>query len=166
MSLCQYAFYKEEEHYYPRLYCKTNDKWCPYTKRCQKVEKFIPIDDDVWEECDRYIMEKRKNIPNGSYFVQTSRPNRQGNLFLYVIIEEGKVEKIPSSLKELKQDYVYLKKTTNGYNVSLEPFKSENITIHVNKELTEENKEEEKRETKKRGRKKNTSSVVEVQEDE
>ena len=29
---------------------------------CQKVEKFIPIEDDVWEECGKYIMEKRKEM--------------------------------------------------------------------------------------------------------
>lgn len=147
MSLCIYAYYKDNENFYPRLYCKVSEEWCPYTKRCMKVEKFIPIDDDVWEECDRYIMEKRKNIPDGSYFVETSRPNKQGKLFLYVLTGENKIEKILSNFTELKQDYVYLRKTDNSYEVSLEPFKEEpkksnqNITIHVNEEFApKENK--------------------------
>lgn len=144
MSLCKYAFYKEEEKFFPHLYCQTDGKWCPYVKRCDKVEKFIPIRDDVWEECGKYIMEKRKEIPEGSYFVQTSRLNRRGNLLIYVAMED-KTERIETQFKELKQEYVYLKKTKDGYKVSLEPFKEEkkkeNITIHVNEELVEERKE-------------------------
>ena len=152
MSLCEYAFYKDEEKVYPRLYCKTDGKWCYYVKRCEKVEKFVPIKDNVWEECGKYIMEKRKDIPDGSYFVQTTRLNKQGKLFLYVLVEDDKIERILSNLTELKQNYIYLKKTDKGYKISLEPFKketkvSENITIHVNNELVTE---------KKRGRKKKT----------
>lgn len=153
MSLCDYAFYKEDEKFYPRLYCQIDEKWCHYVKRCEKVEKFIPIRDNVWEECGKYIMEKRKDIPEGSYFVQTTRPNRQGKLFLYVLVEDDKIEKILSNLTELKQNYVYLKKINDSYKVSIEPFKEEkpktdeNIIIHVNEELVTE---------KKRGRKKKT----------
>ena len=163
MSLCKYAFYKEEEKFYPHLYCKTDDKWCPYVKRCQQVEKFIPIKDDVWEECGKYIMEKRKEIPTGSYLVQTSRPNRSGNLLIYVALE-NKTVRIETQFKKLEQEYVYLKETKNGYDVSLEPFKAEeskrvannNLTIYVNEELTTERKE-------KRGRKK--KPVEEIKED-
>ena len=58
---------------------------------------------------------------------------------------EDKTERIETQLKELKQEYVYLKKTKDGYKVSLEPFKeekkNENITIHINEELAEERKE-------------------------
>ena len=69
-----------------------------------------------------------------------------------------------TELKELKQDYVYLKETKDGYKVSLEPFKAEepkkvsndNITIHINQELVSERKE-------KRGRKK--KPVEEIKED-
>ena len=144
MSLCKYAFYKEEETCYPRLYCKADNKWCIYVKRCDKVEKFIPIKDNVWEECGKYIMEKRKEIPEGSYLVQTSRPNRSGNLLIYVALE-NKTIRIETQFKKLEQEYVYLKETKNGYEVSLEPFKEEkkkeNITIHINEELVEEKKE-------------------------
>ena len=155
MSLCKYAFYKEEETCYPRLYCKADNKWCVYVKRCDKVEKFIPIKDNVWEECGKYIMEKRKEIPEGAYFVQTSRPNRSGNLLIYVALE-NKTIRIETQFKKLEQEYIYLKETKDGYEVSLEPFKEEkkkeNITIHVNEELLEEKKEEEKKE--KRGKRK------------
>ena len=140
MSLCKYAYYNEKEKYYPRLYCRTDNKVCHYTKRCMKVERFIPIEDNIWEECGKYIMEKRKEIPNDSYFVQTSRYNKRGTLILYVVVDD-KVEKIETNLRELKQEYVYLKKLKNGYKISLTPFKTnENITIHVNEELVEEKK--------------------------
>ena len=154
MSLCRYAFYKEDEKYYPHLYCQIDNKFCHYVKRCEKVEKFIPIKDDIWEECGKYIMEKRKDIPDGAYFVQTSRPNRQGYLYLYVLMEDDKIEKILTKLTEIKQDYIYLRKIDGVYETSLEPFKEEkkekedkkeNIVIHVNEELVTE---------KKRGRKK------------
>ena len=163
MSLCEYAFYKDNEKFYPRLYCRIDNKWCHYVKRCEKVEKFIPIKDNAWEECGKYIMEKRKDIPDGSYFVQATRTHKSGNLFLYVLINENKVEKILSSFKKLEQNYVYLKENDNGYMVSLEPFKEEkkekvvekekdNIVIHVNEELIPE---------KKRGRKKKNTVIVE-----
>jgi hypothetical protein len=158
MGLCEYAFYKDEEKFYPRLYCKVDNKWCHYVKRCEKVEKFIPIKDNVWEECGKYIMEKRKDIPAGSYFVQATRPSKQGNLFLYVLINDDKIERISSKLTELKQNYIYLRKNNNVYEVSLEPFKEEkkeNIIIHVNEELVTE---------KKRGRKKKTDNKVKEDE--
>ena len=63
----------------------------------------------------------QKNIPSGSNFVQTYRPNKKGELYLYVVVNE-KIEKIPSKLTELNQNYVYLKKGINGYEVSLTPF--------------------------------------------
>jgi len=158
MSLCEYAFYKDDEKFYPHLYCQTDGKWCHYVKRCEKVEKFIPIRDNIWEECGKYIMEKRKNIPVGAYFVQTTRPNKQGKLFLYVLLNDDKIEKILSDLTEIKQNYIYLRKTNGVYETSLEPFaeekketKKENIVIHVNDELVTE---------KKRGRKKKSEKVM------
>ena len=155
MSLCKYAYYNDKEKYCPRLYCNIDDKMCHYTKRCMKVDKFIPIEDNIWEECGKYIMEKRKEIPNDSYFVQTSRYNKRGNLILYVAIDD-KVEKIESDLKEIKQEYVYLKKTKDGYKVSLVPFKkNDNVTIYINEELAEEKKKYKK--------KKESVPVVEIE---
>ena len=44
MDLCEHAFYKPEEKYTPRLYCKIEDKMCIYSKRCFKVDRFMPED--------------------------------------------------------------------------------------------------------------------------
>lgn len=123
MDLCEYAFYKPEEKYMQRLYCKISDNICIYSKKCLKVERFIPLEDEKWRECYQYIMEKRKNIPQGSYLVQTTRPNKNGKLYLYVLTKDDKIERILSNFEKLEQDYVYLRKTAMGsYQVGLEPF--------------------------------------------
>lgn len=116
---CVYEYYKNEEEYFPRLYCSIDNGYCIYSKRCLKVNKFIPLDNQG--ECYKMIEEKIKEIPKGSYYVETFRPNRLGKLYLYVIIED-RVEKILSDFEELNQNYVYLKKGTNSYLVSLTPF--------------------------------------------
>ena len=118
---CPYEYYKDMEECYPRLFCNIDDSWCFYVKRCDKVERFIPLENQ--KECYKYNMEMQKNIPNGSYFVQTFRTNKKGNLYLYVIIDD-KVEKIATDLKELNQNYIYLKEGIDGYNVSLTPFQT------------------------------------------
>ena len=122
MDLCEHAFYKPEEKYTPRLYCKTDDNLCIYSKRCLKVDRFIPLEGEKWRECYKYIMEKRKNIPQGSYLVQATRPNKNGKLYLYVLTDEDKVERILSNFTKLEQEYVYLRKSVNGYQIGLEPF--------------------------------------------
>ena len=66
--------------------------------------------------------DKIKEIPQGSYYVQSYRPNRSGKLFLYVVINDH-VEKIPTELTSIDQDYVYLKEGLDGYEVSLTPFR-------------------------------------------
>lgn len=119
---CSYEYYKENEEkesYFPRLYCSIDDKICFYSKKCLKVNKFIPLDNQ--EECYKMIEEKIKNIPKNSYYVETKRPNKNGFLYLYVVIGD-KVEKILTNLKELNQEYVYLKKTTSGYVISTKEF--------------------------------------------
>ena len=119
---CPYEFYKPEEQYFPRLYCKCSGKYCIYSKRCMIHEKYIAIEGDKWKECYMYIESEQKNIPNGSYFVQSSRPNRNGKLYLYVVIK-GNVERILSNFTVLNQHYVYLKQTNGVYEISLTPFK-------------------------------------------
>lgn len=144
MDLCEHAFYKPEEKYTPRLYCNIDNKICVYSKRCFKVDRFIPLEGEKWRECYKYIMDKIKNIPQGSYLVQTSRPNKNGKLYLYVLVDENKIEKILTNFNEINQDYVYLKKSTNGYQVSLEPFAVEEIKPKKveTKEIDVETKEE------------------------
>lgn len=123
MDLCEHAYYKPEEKYMPRLYCKIEDKVCIYTKKCLKVDRFVPLEGEKWRECYKYIMEKRKNIPKGACLVQVTKPNKKGKLYLYVLTEEDKIERILSNFDKLEQDYVYLRKTAMGtYQVSLEPF--------------------------------------------
>lgn len=159
MDLCEHAFYKPEEKYTPRLYCKIEDKMCIYSKRCLKVDRFIPLEGEKWKECYIYIMEKRKNIPKGSYLVQTTRPHKSGKLYLYVLIEDDKIEKILSNFDKLEQDYVYLRKNaTGGYQVSLEPIvitqsddidNKEDIVEEIEKEKPKKRNYNKKKEPKK-----------------
>ena len=115
---CIYEYYKEDE-YFPRLYCKLGN-YCIYSKRCLKVNKFIPIDNQ--KECYVMIEEMKKSIPKNSYYVQAVKPNKSGFLYVYVVIGD-KVEKILTTFKELNQNHLYLKETENGYEVSLTPFR-------------------------------------------
>ena len=47
MDLCEHAFYKPEEKYTPSLYCKVDEKRCIYSKRCLKVDRFIPLEGEI-----------------------------------------------------------------------------------------------------------------------
>lgn len=120
--VCEFMYYNKEETYYPRLKCKATDGGnCLYSKKCAIQEKFIPLDNEAYKECYIMIENREKNIPNGSYYIQTYRPNIKGNLYLYVVIN-NKVEKIATQLTEINQDYIYLKEGSEGYQVSLTPF--------------------------------------------
>lgn len=147
---CEYMFYRKEDEYFPRLYCKTDNKNCIYQKRCEKVQKFIPIENLRKEECYKFVMEKQKNIPKNSYFIQTSRKNKKGKLYLYVVIND-KIEKILSDFESIDQCYVYLKKVGDKYKVSLTPFSVEKKqTVYKNsnskQKLSKEIKEEDDKE--------------------
>lgn len=146
MDLCEHAFYKPEEKYIPRLYCNLEGKVCIYSKKCLKVDRFIPLEGEKWRECYKYIMDKIKNIPKGSYLVQTTRPHKSGKLYLYVLTEENKIERILSNFEKLEQEFVYLRKTAmGGYQVSLEPFTVKQSKVEV-KEETETVEREKKTE--------------------
>lgn len=122
---CKYDYYKPNEKYCPRLYCSIDDKQCIYTKKCLKLDKFIPLDGEMWKECYKYIMQRKKEIPAGSSLIQVQRPNKKGDIIIYVVVNDN-VEKIQTNFKEIKQEYVYLKeKIDGGYEVSLVPFKKE-----------------------------------------
>ena len=140
MDMCKYAYYNPEEKYYPYLYCKVDyNKRCIYSKKCQKLEKFVPLENEMWRECPKYIMEKIKNIPKGSSLVQMYRPNKNGKLYLYVVINENEVEKILTDFTELNQDYVYLKKINKEYKISLTPFVKNNNSNNNKKEGNKKN---------------------------
>lgn len=121
MDLCEHAYYKPEEKYMPYLYCHIDDKRCVYSKKCMKVERFIPLENEMWKECYKFIMNKRNDIPEGSYFVQTYRPNRAGRLILYVAMGDT-TKKIQSHFTKLDQDYVYI----DGNTISLTPIEKKN----------------------------------------
>ena len=121
MDLCEHAYYKPEEKYMPYLYCGVDDKRCIYSKKCMKVERFIPLENEMWKECYKFIMNKRNDIPEGSYFVQTYRPNRAGRLILYVAMGDT-TKKIQSRFTKLDQDYVYI----DGNTISLTPIEKKN----------------------------------------
>ena len=157
MDLCEHAFYKPEEKYTPSLYCKVDEKRCIYSKRCLKVDRFIPLEGEKWRECYKYIMEKRKNIPEGSYLVQVTRPHKSGKLYLYVLVEDNKIERLLSNFDKIEQEYVYLKKSNNGYQISLTPFKEEVETkekVIETKEIKDETKEIEEKPKKRNYNKK------------
>ena len=175
MDLCKYAYYNANEKYCPNLYCNRDNKRCIYSKKCLKVDKFIPLEGEMWRECPKFIMAKISEIPTGSYFVQTARKNKRGKLYLYVLVND-KIERILSDFTKLEQDYVYLKKENDSYKVVLEPFKEEPKKLYIEPKIEEEEikiKEEpliNEKETevevvteKKRGRKKKVELVEEVE---
>ena len=132
---CKYGYYKEEEKYCPFLYCKAEeDSRCIFSKRCLVVDRYIQLEGDVWKGCPRYNMQMQKEIPSGANFIQTYRANKKGNLILYVVIND-KVEKIDTNLKELNQNYVYVKDGLDGYEISLVPFPEKSITYTNNKDV-------------------------------
>lgn len=111
---CIYSYYKEEETYYPRLYCKINGKQCIYSKKCLKQEKFIPLDNQG--ECYLFNMEMKKNIPNGSKYVRFEHKG-----YLFVELDDNHTIKIKNTLDNVK-DYVYIRKVGTDYEISLSPF--------------------------------------------
>ena len=167
MDLCEHAFYKPEEKYMPYLYCNIDDKRCMYSKKCMKVERFVPLENEMWKECYKFIMNKKKNIPLDSYYVQTYRPNKNNKLILYVVIDE-KVERIQSDLTELNQDYVYLQKDNNKYKISLTPIVDDIEVIdkqEINIDKQEVNVDTIKTSLKKRGRKSKSKNTKEIKEE-
>ncbi len=113
-------FSKEGEKYFPKIYWKVDEKQCIFSKRCEKEERFVP-NGDLYKDCMKRIEESRKDIPQGSYYIQTVRPNKKGELQLYVVIDNN-VVKIATTLTEINQNYIYIQDNLDGYSVSLTPF--------------------------------------------
>ena len=121
---CEYCYYNNDT-YYPKLLCKINDnKLCFYSKRCDKVYKYIPLE-DAQMECYLMIEQKQKDIPKNSYYIQTFRFNKKGNLILYVVTKDG-IKKLKTEFKESpNQEYVYIKDiNSNNCKISYTPFRS------------------------------------------
>lgn len=119
---CIYGYYKEEETYYPRLYCKLNGRQCIYSKKCLKQERFIPLDNQG--ECYLFNMEKKKNIPDGSRFVRFEHKG-----YLFVEINDSHTIKIKNTLGQQVENYVYIRQKGTDYEISLSPFPVEPIQI-------------------------------------
>lgn len=83
------------------------------------------------KDCIKQINAKIQDIPQDSYYIQARRHNKHGDLYLYVVIDNNTV-KIPTTFKDIEQDYIYLKESNGSYKVSLTPFKERNAK---NKEI-------------------------------
>jgi hypothetical protein len=62
--------------------------------------------------------EQKKKIPPDSHYVRFIK-----NGYLYVETDGDNVIKIENTLGDKVTNYVYLKKTDKGYNISLKPFR-------------------------------------------
>lgn len=111
---CEYEYYDELETYFPRLYCKIDGKYCIYSKKCLKVNKFISYHQ---EECYKMAMQEKKNIPNGSKYIEFERKG-----YLYIDIDDNHTVKVKNTLGDFDQDYVYIRDGIDGYEISLNPF--------------------------------------------
>lgn len=119
---CKFAYYEDLSSHMPRLKCNINNGNCVYSKVCYKVNKYI-INEEVYKECPLMIDALRKEIPNGSYYIQTARPSRNGKLYLYVVVDDH-IEKVLTDFTEINQNYVFLYKKNGEYEVSLEKRKN------------------------------------------
>lgn len=115
---CIYQYYKDSEIYYPKLYCKLDDKRCLYSKRCELKEKFIPLGTE--DECYKYNLQKHKDLPEGSYLVVNQRKNKRGTIYAYVDYN-GSNRRIEVA-EEILQDYVYIKEENGELIASTTPF--------------------------------------------
>lgn len=111
--MCEFQYYKKEEKYYPKLYCNINDNRCPYSKRCNIEEKWLPLPSQ--KNCGVREMELKRNIPNDAYAVRFEKGG-----FLYVDVENHTM-KFKNTIGKIPNGYVYIKED----KISLEPFKEE-----------------------------------------
>lgn len=114
---CLYQYYEDESAYYPMLYCKVLSKPCLYRKKCEKEHKFIPTNGD--DNCHIKMGELRKNIPNGSYYVRTTKLIPNGTYVLYIELDRDTVIEIYTKYTEFNQNYIYLNEDKT--QVSLQP---------------------------------------------
>ena len=100
--------------------------YCLFSKRCEKEGKHILIDGA--SNCHVMNEARRRNIPEGSYFVKTYKKRANGTYSLYVEID-FKVHKFNTTFREFNQDYIYLNKDKT--QCSLTPFVEEESTPNV-----------------------------------
>lgn len=144
---CPYQYYNDKETYYPNLYCKISGKGCLYRKRCDKVQKYIPIDGD--EGCYILLENTKKSIPQGSYYVRIRKQGANGKYILFVEVGNDVVKEIRTNFTEFNQDYIYLSKDYTLY--SLTPIVDKPKVVEVETKETEvETKVEKKTKSKKK----------------
>ncbi len=111
--MCEFAYYNSD-----RLLCKITKDNCLYSKYCDRQHKYIHR--DGVENCYMAIDEKRKDIPNGAYYVRFVKKG-------YAYIELGdKIVKVKDTIGV--NNYVYVFENNGEYEISLSPFKHEETT--------------------------------------
>lgn len=117
--MCKYAYYDNSKvEDYPHLYCKLQEnKYCPYTRKCMRVHKFIPQNTNF--SCGIFEKAKYENVPNNANIIELKHKG-----WLYIKIGDNKTVKVKDTLglSEKEQNYCYIRKSDNGYEISLEPF--------------------------------------------
>lgn len=147
--MCQFAYYKSEETYYPQLYCHLKDNeangYCQYRKKCEDKQKFIIIS-EIWKDC--YLMNdfiKKEEIPEGSFRV-VSFYEKNGKIKLFVDVNGNNI--VIQSPNNKPLEYVYLKKDGDNYLAFIEKPQEE-------KKIETVKIEEEPKKKKKNGKNKN-----------
>jgi hypothetical protein len=116
--MCEYAFYGKEESR-PQIYCKLNNQVCLFSKFCVNEGRYIHKEGA--ENCYMIEREKKKKIPNGSYYVRFILKG-----YAYVELSSDKVIKVKDTLGNI-ENYVYLKFDNGEYIPSLTPFTEEKL---------------------------------------
>ena len=93
---CPYSKYTNDE--YPVLICNLCNKQCIYTKRCGKEQRYIPIADNIHEECIRYNMQILKENPN-RLIIKGERKSKRGGYIYTVQLSNGTLEERYSPVK-------------------------------------------------------------------
>ena len=122
--MCKYMQYKplNGREY---LYCSITNNICLYSKYCNKQQKFIA--NERWEQCE--LMNSQKNIPMGAHEVICARRG-----YLYVVIDKYTI-RIKNTLNKVPE-YVYVKETIDGYDISETPFETKRNSTKNKKDKT------------------------------
>lgn len=102
---CSYQYYKNENEYFPILYCNVDGKRCLFSKRCEKEQRYISTGGD--DHCFIKMEQTRKKIPSGSYFVEAYRKTPNGTYVMYIDTEDKTLE-LYTDITEFNQNYVFL----------------------------------------------------------
>lgn len=96
---CEYQFYKDNE-FIQRLYCNISGLYCPYSKMCYKVNKFVET--DLQERCQNR-MDEKVVVPDGAKKVLFVKKG-----FLYVQVDDDHVEKFENIFQRDNIEFVWI----------------------------------------------------------